>query len=444
MNPILLKPESDQCSQVIVQGQVWGKYDAREYFKRTQDLLPYVCASYDRLASAYEIIVIEGAGSAAEMNLRDRDLANWTIAAYADAPVILVADIDRGGIFAQVIGTIDLLSIAERRRVAGIIVNKFRGDSTLFEDGIAFMESRTGLPVLGLVPFLRDLELDQEDRLDKNLNSAVPFTSDTVNVVVTLLPRMSNFTDFKSLAAESDVTCRYAAVPSDLVGADVVILPGSKNTIADLEYLRRMGFPEALTEHVNHGGELVGVCGGYQMLGRKISDPYGVEGGGQAMGLGFLDVITELLPRKRMALVDALPLCWDAPPGTLISGYEIHMGQTVRGDVRPCFHIVHRSDLSSSDIASLNIEESEDGACHEKLFIWGTYIHGVFDGPAFRRQWLNLQRHRKGLLPLNATVSEAVSTRLASALDRWADHLEQHLDLSAIVSVLGLPAPRPK
>ena len=441
MNPILLKPESDQCSQVIVHGQVWGKYEARGYFERTQELFPYVCASYERLASAYEIVVIEGAGSAAEMNLRDRDMANWAIAEFADAAVVLVADIDRGGVFAQVIGTIDLLSASERQRLVGIIVNKFRGDSTLFADGVSFLETRTGLPVLGVVPFLRDPELDQEDSLD-NLHRATPFSSQTVNVAVTLLPRMSNFTDFNTLAAEPDVACRYAAVPSDLAGADVVILPGSKNTIADLAYLRSTGFAEALTEHVSHGGELVGVCGGYQMLGNKISDPHGVEVGGQALGLGFLDVATELLPRKRMALVDALPLCWDALPGTTVSGYEIHMGRTLRGDAPPCFHIIRRAGLSVSDTLSSTIEEAEDGACHGKLFVWGTYIHGVFDRPAFRRQWLNLLRRRKRLVPLDTAVSEAVSTRLGSALDRWADHLEQHLNLSLIFSVLGVPARR--
>ncbi len=190
MNPILLKPESDQRSQVIVHGEIWANYDARHYLERIRELFPHVCASYERLARAYEAVVIEGAGSAAEMNLRDRDLANWTIAEFADAAVILVADIDRGGVFAQVIGTIDLLSARERGRLIGIIVNKFRGDSTLFTDGVAFLETRTGLPVLGVVPFLRDLELDQEDSLEKNLYTCTPFTSRTVNVAVTLLPRM--------------------------------------------------------------------------------------------------------------------------------------------------------------------------------------------------------------------------------------------------------------
>ena len=439
MNPILLKPESDQCSQVIVHGQVWGKYDGRRYFERTQELFRHVRSSYERLASSCEVMVIEGAGSAAEMNLRDRDLANWAMAELADAAVILVADIDRGGVFAQVIGTIDLLSAADRRRVVGVAVNKFRGDASLFADGVAFMETRTGLPVLGVIPFLRDLELDQEDSIETNRYRGAPFAPQTVNVAVTLLPRMSNFTDFNALAAEPDVACRYVVVPAELAGADVVILPGTKNTIADLEHLRRAGFATAIDDHVRQGGELVGVCGGYQMLGREISDPCGMEVGGKTPGLGFLDVATELLPYKRTALVDAVPLCWEVLPGTIVQGYEIHMGHTVRGSVRGCFQIIRRVGRYFADDCSTGVlTDTEDGACHPERFIWGTYIHGVFDRPQFRRLWLNRLRSRKGLAPLNTAVSEAVSTRLESALDRWADHLEKHLNLSRIFATMGL------
>jgi adenosylcobyric acid synthase len=439
MNPILLKPESDQCSQVIVHGQVWGKYEGRRYYERTQELFRHVRASYERLASSYDVMVIEGAGSAAEMNLRDRDLANWAMAELADAAVILVADIDRGGVFAQAIGTIDLLSAGERQRLVGIVVNKFRGDSSLFADGIAFIETRTGLPILGVIPFLRDLELDQEDSIETNRYRGVPFTSETVNVAVTLLPRMSNFTDFNALAAEPDVACRYTAVPAELAGADVVILPGTKNTIADLEHLRNAGFSRALDEHVRQGGELVGLCGGYQMLGREISDPCGMEIGGETAGLGFLDIATELLPHKRTALVDALPLCFEVVPGTTVQGYEIHMGHTVRGAVRPCFQIIRRVGRNfANDCSPGALEETQDGACHLERFIWGTYIHGVFDRPDFRRSWLNRLRSRKGLAPLKAAVSETVSRRLGSALDRWADHLEKHLNLSKIFSAMEL------
>ena len=211
MNPILLKPESDRGSQVIVHGKVWGRYDARSYFQQKRELSRFVTESYERLAGAYEVIVIEGAGSAAEMNLRDRDIVNWPVVELAEAAVVLVADIDRGGVFAQVIGTLDLLSPDERRRVLGVVVNKFRGDPRLFADGVAFLEARTGVPVLGILPFMRDLELDQEDSVEVERSRQAPFTAQTVNVAVVLLPRMSNFTDFNALGAESDVVVRYVA-----------------------------------------------------------------------------------------------------------------------------------------------------------------------------------------------------------------------------------------
>jgi len=432
MNPILLKPESDHCSQIIVHGKVWGRYEGCRYGEHTPELFRHVRASYERLAGSYEVIVIEGAGSAAEMNLRDRDLVNWPVVELADAAVALVADIDRGGVFAQVIGTMDLLSAAERRRVAGVVVNKFRGDLSLFADGVALLEARAGVPVLGVLPFLRDLELDQEDSLEKDQSRSTPFTSQTINVAVTLLPRMSNFTDFNALAAEPDVALRYVASPSDLAGADIVVIPGSKNTMADLAYLRKAGFSGALAEHVNRGGELVGVCGGYQMLGRAIADPHGVEAGGEMPGLGWLDVTTELLPHKRTVQVEARPLCWDVSPGMaapMVRGYEIHMGQTRRGAVHPCFRLVTGAGEEG--------EETEDGACSADGLIWGTYIHGVFDRPAFRRLWLNRLRRRKGLLPLEPAVSDAVTARLSAALDRWADHLQTHVQVDRIVAVVG-------
>src|SRR3990172_5236225 len=227
MNPILLKPEADNCSQVIVQGKVWGKYDGRNYFARRDELFRFVQESYGRLAQHHDLIVIEGAGSAAEVNLRDKDIVNWPVAKMADARVLLVADIDRGGVFAQVIGTLDLLSSDERRRVIGIVVNKFRGDRSLFTDGVRFLEERARLPVLGVVPFLRELELDQEDSVEIERWRHAHFTRDKVNLAVVLLPHMSNFTDFNRLAAEADVILRYAKTPAELGGADAGIIPGS-------------------------------------------------------------------------------------------------------------------------------------------------------------------------------------------------------------------------
>jgi adenosylcobyric acid synthase len=254
MNPILLKPESDRCAQIVVQGKVWGKSDTREYFTLKRELAERVKESYERLAAQFELIVVEGAGSAAEVNLRDRDLANWAMAELADARVVLVADIDRGGVFEQVVGTLDLLAPEERARVIGIIINKFRGDSGLFEDGVQFLHMRTGLPVLGVVPMLRDLAVDQEDSVAVERAHQEPFDAAHVNIAVVLLPRMSNFTDFTPLAFEPDVRLRYVEHPGDLIGADAVILPGTKNTLEDLQVVRRAGFAEALRRHADSGG----------------------------------------------------------------------------------------------------------------------------------------------------------------------------------------------
>jgi adenosylcobyric acid synthase len=432
MNPILLKPEADNCSQVIVHGKVWGKHNARNYFSRRDELLGFVQESYQRLAHRYDLLVIEGAGSAAEINLRDRDIVNWPVAQMADAQVILVADIDRGGVFAQIIGTLDLLTEDERRRVIGIIINKFRGDLSLFDDGVTYLEERTGLPVLGVIPFQRKLELDQEDSVEIERNQKPFFTRDKVNVAVVLVPHMSNFTDFNALVAESDVAIRYVKSPSEMALADVVVLPGSKSTMADLHYLHEADFGSALQTHARGGGELVGICGGYQMLGREISDPHRVESGGKTDGLGFLDIVTELTPEKKTVQVEARPLLPGTPADCAVRGYEIHMGQTAGGKALPSFWILSHPDLPKS-------EPMADGAISDNGHTWGTYIHGVFDNPAFRRHWLNQIRQRKGLAALPTAVSENVNQRLSSAMDQWADHLERHLNLSAIFEGLKLP-----
>ena len=429
MNPVLLKPESDSRSQVVVRGKVYEALDALAYFERKETLFNIVRDCYARLAGEYERLVVEGAGSAAEINLRDRDMVNWPVVELADAPVLLVADIDRGGVFAQIIGTLDLLAPHERRRVRGVIVNKFRGDRRLFEDGVRILEARTGLPVLGVVPYLRDLRLDQEDSLDLARSRSIQFTHDLVNVAVVLLPRMSNFTDFNALAAEKDVALRFAASPADLGGADVVIIPGSKNTLDDLEYLVKAGFPSALESHVHRGGELVGICGGYQMLGQEIADPKGLEGGGTAKGLTFLDVRTELDAPKICRQVHATSLLDGVEQHAPVRGYEIHMGRTSRGTVRACFRI------EASEAWAVTMTDDE-GAVSETGLVWGTSIHGLFDRAGFRRGWLNRARSRKELPPVSAHESELVTTQLRAELDRWADHLQQHLNMELVYSAL--------
>ena len=428
MNPILLKPEADRRSQVVVQGNVWGSREAGSYFDAQTELAHYVRQSYERLASQYELIVIEGAGSAAEINLRDRDIVNWPVVRMADARVILVADIDRGGVFAQVIGTLDLLEPHERERVIGVVINKFRGDRRLFDDGVAMLEKRTGIPVLGVLPFVRDLMLDQEDSVTIEPGSTKPaFSADTVNVAVILVPHMSNFTDFNVLAVEADVSLRYARVPEDVVDADVIILPGSKQTIQDLQYVKGKGFGAALASHVQARREMVGICGGFQMLGKRIDDPHGVEGGGQTEGLHLLPVDTRLHPDKRTVQVLANALLPGLSDAETVRGYEIHVGLTARREGDPCFRIVDEAG------------HREDGAASADGLVWGTYIHGVFDDPSFRRAWLNRVRVRKGLVPRAVADSMDVTRRLTSALDEWANHVARHVDMTAVCQALQLP-----
>ncbi|NKB82486.1 MAG: cobyric acid synthase [Nitrospirales bacterium] len=429
MNPILLKPEADHKSQVIVLGKVWNSQDAVEYFNKKLEVFEVVKESYTRLAQEHEVVVIEGAGSAAEINLRDRDIVNWPVVEMADASVVLVADIDRGGVFAQVIGTMDLLRPEERRRVRGVIINKFRGDATLFEDGVQMIEARTGVPVLGVLPYLKKLELDQEDSVEVDQFRMTPFLPTMVNIAVLLLPHMSNFTDFNQLSAEADVVLRYVRNPDDLNGADVVIIPGSKTTIADLMYLQKEGFVQALIRQLDHEVEIVGICGGFQMLGRQIVDPQGTEGGGLVNGFGLLDVTTELIADKKTTQVAARPLHIHMTVACVVEGYEIHMGVTSVESLQPVFRIVPQNGGEAC--------ASFDGAVCENGLVWGTYIHGVFDQPVFRRLWLNRIRQRKKLASLNVSVSIAVSQRLSNALDRWANHMEKHMNIESLFSILG-------
>ncbi|MYD31981.1 MAG: cobyric acid synthase [Nitrospira sp. SB0677_bin_15] len=431
MNPILLKPEADRRSQVIVQGKVWRTQDAGDYFDSKAEMFRYVRESYERLASHHELILIEGAGSAAEVNLRERDIVNWPVVRMADAEVILVADIDRGGVFAQVIGTLDLLEPYERERVFGIVINKFRGDRRLFDEGVAIIEKRTGIPVLGVLPFLRDLVLDQEDSVaieTDETETGIGFAPGKVNVAVILLPRMSNFTDFNALSAEPDVALRYARSPKEVVDADVLILPGSKRTIQDLEYVKGKGFGPVVASHVLAGREVVGLCGGFQMLGERIDDFHQVEGGGQTEGFRLLPVETRLHREKQTRQVQAEPLMSGMSDGETIQGYEIHVGLTSRRQVGPCFRILDQDG------------DREDGAVSPDGLVWGTYIHGVFDAPSFRRSWINRVRVRKGLAPNELADSESVTRRLTSALDEWADHVARHVDMKTVCEVLRLPA----
>jgi adenosylcobyric acid synthase len=303
---------------------------------------------------------------------------------------------------------------------------------------------------LGVVPFLRHLELDQEDSVVIERFRMTPFEAETVNIAVVLLPHMSNFTDFNQLGAEPDVALRYVSNWKDIHGADVVILPGSKTTIADLDYLKGREFDRALRGHWQRGGELVGICGGFQMLGYEVIDPHGVETGGAGKGFGLLNISTELLWKKQTIQVTARPLFWGDTKDCVVDGYEIHMGQTTSSaGIVPCFEIIRCAETFSSHQPVLSSKKEHhqevrkanrlDGAMGPDGMVWGTYIHGVFDRPAFRRAWLNRVRARKQLPALAVEVSRAVTSRLDQALDRWADHVGAHLNLEPIYSMIELP-----
>ncbi|TCL74084.1 adenosylcobyric acid synthase (glutamine-hydrolysing) [Hydrogenispora ethanolica] len=417
MNPVLLKPKGDRRAQVILRGKPFGDFEARQYREEvTGQALETVRECLEELRRDYQIVVIEGAGSPAEINLRAHDIANMTIAAMADAPVILVGDIDRGGCLAALVGTMELLAPEERRRVKGIIINKFRGDRGLLQPGLDFLEERLGLPILGVLPYVR-LELPEEDSLGLPDGPARGGAGIVAGVI--RLPRIANFTDFDALRCDPGVTVRYIERPDELDGVDLIILPGTKNTTADLAWLRQSGLAEriaALAERTL----ILGICGGYQMLGREIHDPAGLESElPQLPGLGLLPVITRFEARdKTLRQVDAV---WPDGAGTdhPIQGYEIHQG-------------------ISEITGNANLFRLADGGwegCQLEQRLFGTYLHGCLDNDFFRNHLLRLARRRKGLPdqpagPSFREVREGSYRRLAAVL-------RQHLDLATIYEWMG-------
>jgi adenosylcobyric acid synthase len=425
MNPVLLKPTSDRGSQVIVQGKVWGNVSASS-FDRTH-LQQKVHESFLRLSQEYELIVLEGAGGAAEINLRDRDIVNFAMAKMADAPVILVGDIDRGGVFASLVGTLELLEPQERERVKGVIINKFRGDRPLLEPGLRFLEERTGRPVLGVLPYLRDLSLEAEDSVSLHTyrKRQRSFSPATVNVAVVCLPHIANFTDFLPLTRVGAVTLNYVDDPQEISNADVTILPGSKNTIAGLRWLKERGWQQVLQQMRDRGRWMIGVCGGYQMMGEEVADPLGMEGErATETGLGFLPVRTVLAAEKIVRRVQAQ---WRTGSRTeVLTGYEIHAGHTqVREGTPPRFLL-----------CSMNGGEwRPDGAVSPEGRVWGTYLHGVFESGSFLQEWLAQVGARRNI-PIQANWHEWPQERNLQ-LDQLADVLETHLAMAAIWTLIG-------
>ncbi|MBF2099022.1 MAG: cobyric acid synthase [Gloeomargaritaceae cyanobacterium C42_A2020_066] len=412
MNPILLKPQGDMTSQVIFQGQVVGTTSAanyyRDYFEPGWQVVQQALMT---LEPESNWIVCEGAGSPAEPNLKHRDLTNMRVARYLNAPTLLVVDIDPGGAFAHVIGTLALLDPEERALIRGIVINKFRGQRSILEPALTWLEAETGIPVVGVIPYLA-VDLPAEDSL--NLLTRPRRNPDAeLQITVIRLPRVANFTDFDPLVAEPTVQVTYVSPGETLRPADAVILPGTKTTVADLAVLRASGLADQLTAYVHNGGHLIGVCGGFQMLGQMVADPAGREGEALALpGLGLLPVTTALAADKITRQRQVTSVYPQA--GRPVAGYEIHQGRTQL--LEPLQPLFDDPDLGVTDAAGR---------------VWGMYLHGVWDNGPWRRDWLNGLRQRRGLPPLPGDVPDFHSQRLA-ALDRLADAVLPHLNLKHI------------
>lgn len=440
MNPILLKPVQDMASQVVVHGKPYKNMDARTYREQYLDEAKnIVIGALTRLRSQFERVVIEGAGSPAEINLKDRDIVNMNVAKWADAPVILVADIDRGGVFASIVGTMEILTPEERDRVKGFIINKFRGDVSLLQSGLEWLEEKTGKPVLGVVPYMSSLDLEDEDSasLDNKLqhqssiDHRVAEQMEKLDIAVIRLPRMANFTDFDALKSEKDVHLRYIEHVEEWGKPDAVILPGTKNTMDDLTYLYASGLAPFIKNHVQQKGVLVGICGGYQMMGERICDPYGVEGTpSHCTGLGFFPMETVLSKQKITERVQGMARL-SADAFTIpIQGYEIHMGKTRFFGER----IVHPFRLTATRLKD-QLFSYEEGIISEDGRLWGTYVHGIFQNDNFRRHWLNELRRLKGWQMLSQTVP--FEKKREEAFDRWADHVRMHVKMDLVEKIIN-------
>ena len=406
MNPILLKPTSNVGSQVIVNGVPRGTMPAGEYFHYRKSLIPEVMAAYESLAAEYDIIVIEGAGSPAEINLKQDDIVNMGMAKRAKAPVLLCGDIDRGGVFASLYGTVKLLESDEQDLIKGLIINKFRGDVEILRPGLGQLEQLTGKPVLGVVPML-DVDVDDEDSLSSRLSGSGKVG--LVDIAVIRLPRLSNFTDFNPLERMEEVTLRYVGSVKELGNPDLILLPGTKNTMDDLRWLRQSGLEGAILKHAAKGGAVVGICGGYQMLGQSVSDPDGVESGGTLKGLGLLPAHTVF--QGLFADMGGVPF----------EGYEIHMGRT------------------ASDAEALVAFTTQTGERHTDGLtagnVWGCYVHGIFDKAECAAALVNCLLKAKGLDRQTASVDWQAYAQLQ--YDKLADGLRSSLDMEQIYRILN-------
>lgn len=421
MNPVLLKPTSDRKSQVIFQGKVLSDMDAVEYHEFKPQLMEKISALYQELLAENDVIVLEGAGSPAEINLNDKDIANMGMAKIADAPVILVADIDKGGVFASIYGTVHLLPEEERSRIKGIVINKFRGDIALLESGLRMIEELTNIPVVGVVPYAQ-LNIEDEDSVALKRVNRLYNTQKDLDIAIVALSKISNFTDFNSLLIEPDVSLRYV-FPGDQLGSpDLVILPGSKNTLEDCLYLERSGLAEEIQRVRSEGKVIFGICGGFQLLGRQLHDPEQIESAhGSMSGLGLLNTETYFEAEKTTTQVTALI------GQEKITGYEIHMGRTENHEEQFFAGIIEANGKPCQKL---------DGAVSSDGKVLGTYLHGVFDNSQWRRDLLNQIRQSKGLPPIDK-VAIPYQEYKNQQYDQLADLLREHLDMEKIYQIIN-------
>ncbi|WP_374046629.1 cobyric acid synthase [uncultured Pseudomonas sp.] len=411
MNPVLLKPNSDVGAQVIIHGRAVTSMNAAAYHDYKRVAKQAVLESHQRLLDAYQVVMVEGAGSPAEINLRANDIANMGFAEAVDCPVILIADIDRGGVFAHLVGTLELLSESERARVKGFVINRFRGDIALLQPGLDWLEERTGIPVLGVLPYLMDFHLEAEDAIDTRQAAKA---GESLKVAVPVLPRISNHTDFDPLRLHPQVQLTFVGPGQPLPAADLVILPGSKSVRADLAFLRAQGWDAAIERHLRYGGKLLGICGGLQMLGRTLSDPHGLEGAaGDSAGLGWLELDTVLEPEKQLRNVRGRLALEDAEVG----GYEIHAGVT---------------SGPALESPAVRLDDGRcDGALSADGQVMGTYLHGLFESPSACAALLRWA----GLGEVQQLDYHALRER---DIERLADQVEAYLDTQKLKSLCGL------
>lgn len=430
MNPILLKPTSDKKSQIIIKGKVQEHMNFIEYHKLKPSLKKLIGETYGSLASKYDYVILEGAGSPAEINLKDGDIVNMGMAEIADAPVILIGDIDKGGVFAFIAGTMMLLSEEERARVKGVIINKFRGDVEILKPGLTMLEDIIKVPVLGVVPYM-DIDIEDEDSVSERFLQVV--NAGEIEVVVIKLPHMSNYTDFNPLTLERSVTMRYVDSVNEIGNADVIILPGSKNTIEDLLYIKSIGMDEVIIRHARAGKAVIGICGGYQMLAQSLHDPKGVESNLTSIsGLGLLDMKVTFASEKTTTQckgkVVAEEGIFEGLAGCRLEGYEIHMGTNeFSKDIKECIRLTSRGQEKVEII---------DGVCNEYGNVFGTYIHGIFDKGPLLRGIVNNLRKQKGYIE-DKSQSLTYEAYKEQQYDKLANVLRNALDMEKIYQILN-------